>query len=295
MPGQSNFISLGTVSSSHTPLKTSRLVPLFAVLALAIGPSLQAQVRPVLQLLRRTVDRAPLNASLSVTRATPEGEVTITTANTFNGTSGTFDTSITLPNNTTTSVSGTISVTPGSSVSVSGSVTGPAGQSTSFTNTVAAGGTATTTFYQGGVIFYNGGTLSQASTTSGFFYDTVNNRLGLGTAAPGSALDVAGFVNTDKYSGYKQDGLLLGYASSTNGATIFINRNLDLLNNPVEAEPFLQKALSIRRKILGELHPDTAQSYNNVGFNLFIQMKITEAEGMFRNSLSVRSTAILKY
>ena len=129
-------------------MKTPRLVLLFTACALAVVPSLHAQSRfNLIELLRRVTVRAPLNASATVTRPTPQGDLTVTTANTFNGTSGTFDTDITLPNNTTTSVSGTISITMDHSVSVSGSITGPGGQSTSFTNMAApsAGGVTIST------------------------------------------------------------------------------------------------------------------------------------------------------
>ena len=44
-----------------------------------------------------------------------------------------------------------------------------------------------------------------------------------------------------------------------------------------EAEPLYQKALAIRRKVLGEDHPDTAASYNNVASNLNAQGKYAEA------------------
>jgi hypothetical protein len=48
------------------------------------------------------------------------------------------------------------------------------------------GGTATTTWYNGGVAFFNGtlGTLSQATLQRGFFWDNTNSRLGIGTTTP---------------------------------------------------------------------------------------------------------------
>ncbi|MES2668197.1 MAG: tail fiber domain-containing protein, partial [Patescibacteria group bacterium] len=64
----------------------------------------------------------------------------------------------------------------------------------------------------------NGTTLT---ATSSLFLATSGN-IGIGTASPtGGKLDVAGFINTDVFSGYRMGGALLGYASSTNGATIF--------------------------------------------------------------------------
>jgi tetratricopeptide (TPR) repeat protein len=54
-----------------------------------------------------------------------------------------------------------------------------------------------------------------------------------------------------------------------------------------EAQPLRQKALSIRRKVLGEEHTDTAQSYNNLARNLDDQGKYTEVAEGFRKALSI--------
>jgi hypothetical protein len=43
-----------------------------------------------------------------------------------------------------------------------------------------------------------------------------NGNVGIGTTTPSYELDVTGFVNTDKYSGYKQDGDTILYSSTTN-------------------------------------------------------------------------------
>lgn len=51
------------------------------------------------------------------------------------------------------------------------------------------GGTATSTFYNGGVVFSDGSRLTQA--TSGFFFDNPNGRLGLGTSTPKYLLNLA--------------------------------------------------------------------------------------------------------
>jgi hypothetical protein len=75
--------------------------------------------------------------------------------------------------------------------------------------TNAAGGT-------GAVQFANG--TSFAGDAATFFWDNSAKRLGLGTATPAYTLDVAGFINTDKFSGYKQDGTTILYASSTTGS-----------------------------------------------------------------------------
>ena len=47
-----------------------------------------------------------------------------------------------------------------------------------------------------------------------------------------------------------------------------------------EAEPLFRKALAIRLKALGEDHPDTARSYNNLAATLLRQGKYAEAEAL---------------
>ncbi|TSC70215.1 MAG: Cell wall surface anchor family protein, partial [Parcubacteria group bacterium Gr01-1014_46] len=60
----------------------------------------------------------------------------------------------------------------------------------SFSNTLASGGTATTTFLNGGVVFSDGYRLTQASSTSSFYWDDTNRRLGLGTSTPFAKLSI---------------------------------------------------------------------------------------------------------
>lgn len=57
---------------------------------------------------------------------------------------------------------------------------------------IAKGGTATTTFYNGGVNFWDTtlGTISQGRAIKDFFFDVVNARLGIGTSSPVSSLTV---------------------------------------------------------------------------------------------------------
>lgn len=54
-----------------------------------------------------------------------------------------------------------------------------------------------------------------------------------------------------------------------------------------EAQPLLQKALEIYRKALGEDHPDTARSYNNLAYNLNAQGKATEAQPLYQKALAI--------
>ncbi len=50
-----------------------------------------------------------------------------------------------------------------------------------------------------------------------------NSNVGIGVTSPAQKLDVAGFINTDQYSGYKQAGNTVLYASTTNFSTLVGN------------------------------------------------------------------------
>jgi Tfp pilus assembly protein PilF len=55
-----------------------------------------------------------------------------------------------------------------------------------------------------------------------------------------------------------------------------------------ESERINRTLLEIRRKWLGEGHPHTAQSYNNIAENLDLQGKSVEAEPLYRTALAIR-------
>lgn len=61
-----------------------------------------------------------------------------------------------------------------------------------FVNTLANGGTATTTFYSGGVVFSDSNKLTQAagSGAGSFTWDNTNNRLGVGTTSPAALISI---------------------------------------------------------------------------------------------------------
>jgi tetratricopeptide (TPR) repeat protein len=59
-----------------------------------------------------------------------------------------------------------------------------------------------------------------------------------------------------------------------------------------EAEARLREALAISRKVLGEEHRDTAQSYNSVGFCLHAQDKHADALPLFRKALEIRGKVL---
>jgi tetratricopeptide (TPR) repeat protein len=67
---------------------------------------------------------------------------------------------------------------------------------------------------------------------------------------------------------------------------------LDGRGQYAEAAHLLQEALTIRRDILGEGHPDIATSYDNLGKALRYQGKAAEAEAMRRRALAIRLEAL---
>ena len=105
-------------------------------------------------------------------------------------------------------------------------------QSTS-TLPITSGGTGTSTLVSGGVVFSDGTKLTQ--DTPQFYWDNVNNRLGIGAATPHSfaKLDVVTGSGIGALVGYNGGGgVLLGYAGATiqgrSGATLETNANLFL-------------------------------------------------------------------
>jgi hypothetical protein len=71
--------------------------------------------------------------------------------------------------------------------------------------------------------------LSTNGSTDAMTIDGSGN-IGVATSTPKNKLDVNGFINTDLYSGYKQNGVTILYASSTNNTAIGAN-SLDAVNS----------------------------------------------------------------
>jgi CHAT domain-containing protein/tetratricopeptide (TPR) repeat protein len=63
--------------------------------------------------------------------------------------------------------------------------------------------------------------------------------------------------------------------------------NLNAQGKYVEAGPLLRNALDINRKVLGDDHPATATSYNNVAGNLKARGKYAEAAPLFQKALDI--------
>jgi tetratricopeptide (TPR) repeat protein len=55
-----------------------------------------------------------------------------------------------------------------------------------------------------------------------------------------------------------------------------------------EAQPLYEKALAIRRKVLGEEHPDTVSSYHNLANNLDAQVRHSQAQPLLEQALAIR-------
>jgi CHAT domain-containing protein len=63
--------------------------------------------------------------------------------------------------------------------------------------------------------------------------------------------------------------------------------NLERRGRYAEAEPLKRQILTVNQNTLGEAHPDTAMSYNNVALNLYLQGKYPEAESLHLRALAI--------
>jgi tetratricopeptide (TPR) repeat protein len=77
--------------------------------------------------------------------------------------------------------------------------------------------------------------------------------------------------------------LFAGLGKLQKEAEVLVKRGLYSQAQPIEAQ-----VLAIHRQLLGELHPDTARSYNNLGFNLMRQGKYAEARPLYEKALAIR-------
>lgn len=74
----------------------------------------------------------------------------------------------------------------------------------------------------------------------------------------------------------------------TDKSYLILAYNLDYQSRHEEATPLYQKCLDIRKRFLGNKHPDTATSYNGLAYNLDYQSKHVEAEDLHKKSLQIR-------
>ena len=54
----------------------------------------------------------------------------------------------------------------------------------------------------------------------------------------------------------------------------------------------LRRALEIRKKVLGENHPDVARSLGNLAGLLQAQNKLAEAEPLYRRAIAIRKSTL---
>src|SRR5260370_20303675 len=68
-----------------------------------------------------------------------------------------------------------------------------------------------------------------------------------------------------------------------------VNRGWVLIGGgkPKEAEPFIREGLALRRRVLGDAHPDTAASFLRVADLLYAEGDYTGAEQAARESIAV--------
>jgi CHAT domain-containing protein/Tfp pilus assembly protein PilF len=67
-----------------------------------------------------------------------------------------------------------------------------------------------------------------------------------------------------------------------------VAHNLDAHGKHAAAQPLFEKALAIRRRLLGDGHPNTVTSYNNLAANLNRQGKYAQAQPLFEKALEIR-------
>ncbi|HEX8195301.1 MAG TPA: tetratricopeptide repeat protein [Pyrinomonadaceae bacterium] len=93
---------------------------------------------------------------------------------------------------------------------------------------------------------------------------------------------------------------LLAKAKETNDLNLEAEMLNDLAtlyqsqNKYEKAKPLYKKALQIRKQILGEDHPETANTYNNLAVLLFSQRKYKEAEPLLKKALQIREEVLGK-
>ena len=92
---------------------------------------------------------------------------------------------------------------------------------------VSRGGTGTGTAFTAGSVVFAGASGVYSQNNAQFFWDNTNNRLGIGTASPGTKLEVSGAVKTN-YA--VSSGALAAYVSSTGGLYTYFASTAGYIN-----------------------------------------------------------------
>lgn len=129
--------------------------------------------------------------------------------------------------NTFANVATSSATCTGSAACSAFTVVGSVSPAINVANTLANGLTATTTFYNGGVLFSDGSKLTQAAAPASLFWDNTNLRLGIGTIGPSSALQVVGSSTATTLS-LGTTASLLDPTMGSHQGTVILN---DTVNN----------------------------------------------------------------
>lgn len=93
---------------------------------------------------------------------------------------------------------------------------------------VANGGTGTTTAFTAGSIVFAGASGVYTQDNANLFWDNTNDRLGIGTTSPGSALQVNGDIRVSNGTGFTSANSLIRSIQSMSGSTNqFVSNSID--------------------------------------------------------------------
>ena len=105
---------------------------------------------------------------------------------------------------------------------------------------ISSGGTATTTFYNGGIIFSDGTKLTQSAAAANLYWDETNKFLGIGTSTPWAKLavnPVAGDVNQFVVGSSSATSFIINNAGNVGVGTTSPLGKLDIYGGYVSAAP----------------------------------------------------------
>jgi hypothetical protein len=197
---------------------------LYASGATTLAGTTTANLKATLAL--NNVENTALSTWAGATNLTTLGTIT---SGTWNGTTiavanggtgwATINSGTLLYGNGSSALSTTTAGTAGFVLALSGGI--PTWVATSTLSTIsgtlgiANGGTATTTFYNSGVVFSDGTKLTQSAAAANFFWDETNKRLGIATTSPSTKLHIWGGASGKTLPTFGAGGGLLVETSNT--------------------------------------------------------------------------------